>query len=107
MPRFEQRGEQPRDRIAKVRLTASEQQSLRDEAELAGLTVSDFLRRRAFGRKVTSHADLKVVNELRRLGGLFKHAHIVTGGVLSKETAAVIVDIREAIKAITVAARDR
>jgi hypothetical protein len=104
---FQVQGEEPRTEFIEIRLTASEKQALRDDAELAGLTLSDFVRRRAFGRKITSHADLKVVNELRRLGGLFKHAHIVTGGVLSKETAAVIVDIREAIKAITVAARDR
>lgn len=87
-----------------VRVTAQEKQALCDEAELAGLTISELFRRRAFGRKVTHHADLKMINELRRLGGLFKHAHIVTGGVLSQETAVVIADIRATMKAIMQAA---
>lgn len=37
------------------------------------LTVSEFTRRRLLGKRIVSKADLQLINEIRRLGGLQKH----------------------------------
>ena len=51
-----------------LRLTQAERVRLQEEAARAGLSVSELVRRRAFGRKVTEIPDLARVRELRRLG---------------------------------------
>ena len=45
-----------------------------EQAEIAGLSLSEYMRRRFFGgRPLVAHADLSTVAELRRIGGLLKH----------------------------------
>jgi len=57
-----------------VRLTEYEDDRLIAQANIAGLTVAEYLRRRFFGgRPVVAYTDAVTVNELRRLGGLLKH----------------------------------
>jgi hypothetical protein len=55
------------------------------------------MRNRSLGKRVAAKADLRVLAELRRLGGLLKHLHNETKGTYSaltsdclKETAAYI-----------------
>jgi hypothetical protein len=106
MPYAVEDGEEPRTEWVEIRLKASEKQRIKDEAELAGLTVSEFVRRRALGKRILASADLATIRELRRLGGLFKHVHLTSGGVYSKDTAAAIADIRKFIDQLS-AGRDR
>ena len=80
--------------VVNVRLTAAEKARLKDEADLAGLSVSEFVRRRSFGRPIIAQADAVTIKELRRLGGLVKHLHNESGGTYSRETAAALVALR-------------
>ncbi len=56
-----------------IRLTEEEKQTIQTEAERASISSSEYLRRRALGKRVVSHYDESVYNEIRRLGGLQKH----------------------------------
>jgi len=54
---FTVQGLEPLDAVVNVRLTASEKARLREDADLAGLSVSELVRRRYFGRPIVAHAD--------------------------------------------------
>ena len=57
-----------------LRVTVEEKTRLTEQAEIAGLSLSEYMRRRFFGgRPLAAHADLTAVAELRRIGGLLKH----------------------------------
>ena len=82
------------DAVINVRLTAAEKARLKEDADLAGVSVSELVRRRYFGRPIVANADAVMLKEMRRLGGLLKHIHNESGGVYSKETAAALAAIR-------------
>ena len=66
-----------KDRAAsrfEMRLTAPERVRLREDADLAGMSISEFVRKRAFGKTIHAATDLMMIRELRRLGGLQKYA---------------------------------
>lgn len=84
--------EQRRIRIS-VRLTRKERDFLAGEADISGLSLSSFIRKRALGRRISSKADLRVLAELRRLGGLLKHLHNETGAIYSDLTAGCLREI--------------
>lgn len=86
MPFEVKEGEPLTERIG-VRVTAAEKAKLRADADDAGLSVSELVRRRYFGRKIVAHADEKMIRHLNRIGGLLKHVHVESGGVYSAETA--------------------
>ena len=54
------------------RLTREEREEIQEQAEASGLSVSEYVRRRALGRRVDSVTDVKMISELRRQGGLLK-----------------------------------
>ncbi len=57
-----------------LRLTGEEDTRLSGQAELAGITVSEYMRRLFFGgRPLVARTDGQTIRELRRLGGLLKH----------------------------------
>jgi hypothetical protein len=57
-----------------LRLSDYEDARLRNQAAVAGLSVSEYLRRRFFGgRPIIAHVDTRMISELRRLGGLLKY----------------------------------
>lgn len=85
-----------------VRVTPEQLRTLRDKAHDAGVTVPEYLRRLGLGRKLHTRVEAGVINELRRLGGLQKHLFTGGAGVLSKEYANILIEIREAIKRIGV-----
>jgi hypothetical protein len=60
---------------------------LRADADDAGLSVSELVRRRYFGRKIVARADEKMIRHLNRIGGLLKHVHNQSGGIYAAETA--------------------
>lgn len=57
-----------------LRVSAEEKRRVEEQATLAGLSVSEYMRRLVFGgRPVVAAADEAVLRELRRIGGLLKH----------------------------------
>lgn len=93
---FEQIGPVRLDAIVNVRLTADEKADLVRQAAEAGLSVSELVRRRALGRRVDTALDRAMLNEVRRLGGLFKAAF--ANGADKAQTGAALQAVREAIE---------
>lgn len=84
----------PLSAVVNVRLTETEKEQLKEDADAAGLSLSELVRRRATGRPVLANADAVMIRELRRLGGLLKLVHTESGGAYSRATA-------DALKAVT------
>ena len=57
------------------RLTEKEKDFIHAQAEAAGLPASEYVRAIALGHEIRTQADVAVLNELRRLGGLCKHLY--------------------------------
>lgn len=56
-----------------IRVTQAEKLRLTNQAEIAGVSLSEYMRRNFFGGKpLVAHTDLKIFMELRRIGGLLK-----------------------------------
>ena len=79
--------------IISLRLTKEEQDFLISESDICGLPLSSFLRKRGLGKRVAAKTDLRVLSELRRIGGLLKHIHNETNGAYSAKTANAIDEI--------------
>ena len=57
-----------------VRLTEREKEYLSQQATVAGLSTSEYIRRKIFGgRPLVARTDAVMIQELRRIGGLLKH----------------------------------
>ena len=57
-----------------LRLSAEENERLAWQADAAGISVSEYIRRLCFGgRPITSRTDNQTIRKLWRLGGLLKH----------------------------------
>ena len=82
-----------------VRLNEEERNHVWDQAGASALTASEYIRRQILGKRIVSKADLVVLGELRRLGGLLKHIHLETRGRYSADT-------RNAIQALEFYARE-
>lgn len=95
---------EPLDCFVNVRLTAAEKSRLREDAELAGLSVSELIRRRYFGRPILASSDASMIRELRRIGGLLKHVHTESRGAYSDQTAALLATLSDQIGRLS---RDR
>lgn len=108
---FVQNGLEVLDSLISLRLTTREKAKLKDDADLAGLSVSELVRRRYFGRPIVANADAIMIKELRRLGGLLKHVHVESDGAYSRETAAALQAVKACVEAISAkpneSARDR
>jgi hypothetical protein len=100
--------EKPKHRTRKIsfRLSEDEYAQIADELAMCGLTVSTFARKRLLRERVASHADLAVLGELRRLGGLLKHIHNETRGAYSALTAQAIRDLSEYARVLAEKRRD-
>jgi hypothetical protein len=84
----------------RLRCAPDEADAIRQKALDAGQTVSSFLRAAALGRKTRSTTDSQTINELRRLGGMLKDQFNKSGGQYSRESAAALREITEAISRI-------
>ncbi len=62
------------ERIA-IRCTENERMMIEAKAAQAGLSLSEYLRRAALGRRITVKTDVRLIGELRRLGGMLKHLY--------------------------------
>lgn len=83
------------------RMTESEYAQISEDLKISGLTISSLVRKRLLGSHVTSRADLTVLAELRRLGGLLKHIHNETRGAYSALTAQAIKNLSAYAAALT------
>lgn len=83
-----------------IRFTPAELAEVKQQAEAAGMSVGEYVRRRTLGKTVAAQVDLQTINELRRLGGLLKHVHNQSGGVYHQETASAIHAIVVAVQTI-------
>jgi hypothetical protein len=81
-----------------VRLTGAEKECLRRDADLAGLTMSELVRRRYFGRPIIANSDAVMLRELRRIGALIKHTFLESDGLYSNETSAALREVKRYIE---------
>ena len=66
-------GSNPRFRRRTLRLTDYEEARLKDQADVAGITVSEYMRRLLTGGSpILAHTDVRMIRELLRMGGLLK-----------------------------------
>lgn len=72
------------------RVSEEERRETKEQAEVCHLTISEYIRRRVLGKRVVPQADMAVLAELRRLGGLLKHVHLEARGTYSELTANAI-----------------
>lgn len=80
-----------------IRCLPEEKEALQEKAKTAGLSVGEFLRRAALGRRIDAQCDTEMIMELRRLGELQKNLFKEGNGVLSKEYSQVLVELQKAL----------
>jgi len=90
-----------RTRRVCFRFSGSEYARVTDELKICGLSLSALIRKCVLGQRIASKADLAVLAELRRLGGLLKHVHNETRGAYSALTAQAIKDLSAYVRALT------
>ena len=83
--------------LPSVRCLPEEKEAIQEKAKAAGLSLGEFLRRSALGRRIDAQCDTEMIMELRRLGGLQKHLFKEGDGVLSKEYSQVLVALQKAL----------
>ena len=83
------------------RLSESEYAQISDDMAVCGMSISSLIRKRLLGARIASRADLAVLSELRRLGGLLKHIHNETRGAYSSLTAQAIRDLSAYARILT------
>jgi hypothetical protein len=89
-----------------LRLSAEEDARLERQAAVAGISVSEYMRRLFFGgRPVIARTDEQTIRELRRLGGMIKHhfeAVREKGGAKDlEEMSAALMAIRTGIETLS------
>ena len=93
-----------------IRITDAEKANIRDQAKIAGLTMSEYMRRIAFNKRIVSKMDQKALGELARLGGLQKHLLTQIKGLPDEEglrrglnsTLLAVQNAMRALKTVTV-----
>ncbi|MEE4378014.1 MAG: MobB mobilization protein [Candidatus Competibacteraceae bacterium] len=88
------------DAVINVRVKRSEKAQLKENARLAGLSISALVRRHSLNRKVIADVDMVMIRELRRLGGLVKHIHNESSGAYQEQTATILDQLSNAIDRI-------
>lgn len=85
-----------------ARVTQKELEEVKEAAQLYGLSVSEYTRRKVLGLKLpNAKTDAAMIRELNRLGGLLKLVHSESNGVYSKDTAEAIQAIRKYIEVLS------
>lgn len=102
---FAKLGDDSLDAKLDLRLTQEEKERLKEDAYLAGMSMSALVRARYFGRPIIANTDQVMIRELRRQGGLLNKLHVESSGAYSADTAAALRLISEAIKTIGRASR--
>jgi hypothetical protein len=98
---FKTHGSENLDDAIKVRLTSAEKAMLVEDAEIAGISMSELVRSRYFGRPIIANTDAVMLRELHRIGGLLKHIHNETDGTYSTHTSAALIELRAYMKKLS------
>lgn len=88
-------GNEALDDAIKVRLSSSEKADLQADAAIAGISMSELVRRRYFGKPIIANADLLMIGQVTKLGALLKHVHNESGGAYSADTLLAIRSLRK------------
>ena len=88
-------------RVMHLRVTEDEYGQIAADADNARLSMSAYIRRRALGHAVTSSTDMMMIRELRRQGGLIKHAIVESDGVAAADAAKAYRAIVELIEKLS------
>lgn len=90
-----------------VRLSTAEKHELREDADIAGISVSELVRSQYFNRPIVVKEDRvfvkgqhRILMELRRVGGLLKHVHIESGGIYADQTSEVLREVKAATASV-------
>jgi len=70
-----------------IRVTPQEREQIHKQAKLAGLTISEYTRKRIKGVYVAPKIEERMLFELRRQGGLLKYIFNESRGMYSEKTA--------------------
>lgn len=93
-----------RNVIVQLRCSDKELEAIDKKALAAGITRSELLRRSALNRRIMVRTDIRMMNELLRLGGLQKHLFTQMQDTmtteLSRQFSDVLVSITHAINAL-------
>jgi Ribbon-helix-helix protein, copG family len=89
---------EPLDQRITIRLSRAEKDQLTEDANLAGLTTSELIRRRYFGKPIIAATDAAMIRELRRVGGLLKHIFNQSGNTYNTETGNALSEVKDCIK---------
>ena len=79
------------------RVSEKDRKDLAEQASAAGLSLSEYIRRRAMGHPVLARSDAAMIQELRRQGGLIKH-FALSGFLSSKEAVEAFRSITKLVK---------
>lgn len=82
--------EEYKDSTMKFRLTTEERNRIRVQADLAGISDSEYVRLCAGNKNIITNVDMAMIRELRRVAGLLKHIHNTSGGAYSSQTSAML-----------------
>lgn len=85
------RSNEPKDARVELRLTAAEKEQIAGYAGECLITVSQFVRRRALGRRIIPRTDYKMLAELRRQGGNLRDLLSRVDGLREQELALAMV----------------
>ncbi len=96
-----QNAQEIKNDFVKLRLPHTEKVLLAEEADIAGITLSELFRSRAANKVIFARTDMAMLRELRRLGGLLKFVHTSSGGAYASQTAAALAELRMAIRGLT------
>ncbi len=61
-----------KDSVIVIRVTRAEREQFKRDAEIAGISLSELIRRRYYGKPIIPRVEYKLIDELRRQGGLLK-----------------------------------
>lgn len=93
-----------RNTLIQLRCTEAEADAIKNKALAAGISTSELLRRSALNRRIMVRTDIRMMNELKRLGGLQKYLysqmHETMTTELSRQFSEVLSGIVFAINAL-------
>jgi predicted HicB family RNase H-like nuclease len=85
-----------------LRLSPTEKAELEERAERAGLSMSEYIRRRALGKRVKSAVDEEAVRQMQRVGvnlnQIARRAHQQGVEAVEGQALSVVRDLREVVK---------
>lgn len=79
-----------------ARFTRMEAKELLSQSELCGMSISEFIRKNVLGKQIVPVTDLKMLSELRQIGGLLKHFFNKTGGLYQQKTYTILTELHAA-----------